>query len=379
MQLRGFKTAAICMPDRNFLDRLAALLPDIAANAASLDETRHFPRADFEALTAAGLLRASVPESHGGFGFGAGIEGADLLRRLLVSLGEANLAVARLYEAHVNAIQLVFRYGNEALKRRCAADAAENHLFALWVTDPHGGALRLRGAGDDWVLEGAKAFCSGAGAASRALVTAATPTGGSQMLIVNLAQARVMESSIRLAGMRAAVTGSVDFSGVPVSQADFLGEEGDYLREPVFSAGAWRSSAGALGGLTALVNLHRREIRDRQRDSDSQQRARFGQLILAYETARLWMVRAARRACLEDGPPTEIVAYINLARLAVEAACLDAMRLTQRSLGLGAFIAGHPAERICRDLSVFLRQPAPDETLDKAAAYYFSAGLSERE
>jgi hypothetical protein len=51
------------------------------------------------------------------------------------------------------------------------------------------------------------------------------------------------------------------------------------------------------------------------------------------------------------------------------------MRLTQRGLGLGAFMAGHPAERICRDLATYLRQPAPDETLVKAADHYFHASL----
>jgi len=194
---------------------------------------------------------------------------------------------------------------------------------------------------------------------------------------VKLAQARLRPSEIRLAGMRAAVTGAMDFTGIAVSPADFLGREGDYLREPVFSAGAWRGSAGALGGLTALVKLHRAEILRRRRGSCPHQRARFGQLLIAHETASLWLARAARRACLEDGPAAEIVAYVNLARLAIEAACLDAMRLTQRSLGLGGFMAGNPAERICRDLAVFLRQPAPDETLDKAAAHYFAAGLDD--
>jgi alkylation response protein AidB-like acyl-CoA dehydrogenase len=198
------------------------------------------------------------------------------------------------------------------------------------------------------------------------------------MLIVDVEHARVVPSGIKLSGMRAAITGSVDFSGMPVSRADLLGAEGDYLREPVFSAGAWRGSAAALGGLIALVEQHRREIAARRRDADPHQRARFGQLLITNETARLWMQQAASRACLEDGSAAQIVAYVNLARIAVETACLDAMRLTQRSLGLGAFIAGHPAERICRDLAVFLRQPAPDETLDKAAAYYFDADLPGR-
>jgi len=230
--------------------------------------------------------------------------------------------------------------------------------------------------GPDMVLRGAKEFCSGAGAATRALITTATPAGA-QMLVLPLSDARVIPSFIRLAGMRAAITGSVDFSGIAVSPADFLGGPEDYLREPIFSAGAWRGSAAAFGGLMALVNLHRTEMRDRKRDSDPHQRARFGQLLIVHETARLWLTQAARRGCVEDGPAAEIVAYVNLARLAIEAACLEGMRLTQRGLGLGAFIAGHPAERICRDLAVFLRQPAPDETLDKAAAYFFSSGLPE--
>jgi hypothetical protein len=36
---------------------------------------------------------------------------------------------------------------------------------------------------------------------------------------------------------------------------------------------------------------------------------------------------------------------------------------------------GHPAERVARDLAVFLRQPAPDETLANAAQYYFAQAL----
>jgi alkylation response protein AidB-like acyl-CoA dehydrogenase len=362
------------MPADALFAVLASLRPDMFARAARLDGSPAFPQDDFTPLIEAGLLRATLPKETGGFGLGHGEDGAHALLRLLARLGEASLPLARLYEAHVNALQLALRYGDVDLAERCTGDARGAKMFALWVTDPHGGALRLHGGGDAFVLDGTKDFCSGAGAVQRALITARTQTGV-QMLIVNVERARVAPSGIKLVGMRAAVTGSVDFSGMPVSRADFLGAEGDYLREPVFSAGAWRGSAGAFGGLTALVELHRREILRRARESDPHQRARFGQLLIAYETARLWMEQAARRACLEDGPAEEIVAYVNLARLAVESACLDAMRLTQRSLGLGAFIAGHPAERICRDLAVFLRQPAPDETLDKAAGHYFTAGL----
>ena len=71
----------------------------------------------------------------------------------------------------------------------------------------------------------------------------------------------------------------------------------------------------------------------------------------------------------------EAVAYVNLARTAIEAACLDAMRDIQRSLGLSAFMQGSQAERIARDLSTYLRQPAPDEVLVEAAGYFISQGM----
>ena len=275
----------------------------------------------------------------------------------------------------MNALQLIERYSTPALAAGAARDAASGHLFALWVTDPWDSKLALRPSGSGFVLEGGKAFCSGAGRATRALITAANNTE-TRMLVVALEPGtRVVPAKIKLNGMRAAITGSVDFSGMTVRPDALLGADGDYLREPVFSAGAWRGSAAALGGLKALLDLHRDELRNRHRDVDPHQRARFGQLLIAFETANLWMREAALRGCLEDLPAEEVVAYINLARIAVEAACLDALRLTQRSLGLNAFISGSQAELLCRDLATYLRQPAPDETLDKAAEYYFRAPL----
>jgi len=354
-----------------FLETIAAQIPVLQAEAAEVDARAAFPRGSFDRLIGCGLLTATLPVAQGGLGFGTDTEGAEGLLQLFVLLGQGSLAVARLYEAHVNALQLVLRYGSAPLAARVAADAARGHLFALWVTDPPAARLAAKPVPSGYVLDGGKAFCSGAGIATRALITADTDEG-TRMLIVGVEpDTRVLPSDIKLSGMRAAITGSMDFTGMAVAPEAFVGAAGDYLREPLFSAGAWRGSAGALGGLVALVDLHRGEILHRHRDRDPHQRARFGQLMIVLESARLWMQGAARRGCVEDGPPEEIVAYVNLARLAVEAACLEAMRLTQRSLGLSAFIAGHPAERLCRDLATYLRQPAPDETLDIAARYYF--------
>ena len=153
--------------------------------------------------------------------------------------------------------------------------------------------------------------------------------------------------------MRAAITGAVDFTGCIAPTDALLGEPGDYLREPVFSAGAWRSSAVAFGGLRSLLDLTTTQLDAAGRLDDPHQRERLGGAIIACETSRLWIRRAARIA---ENPLTDwghSVAYTGLARIAVENACLDAMRLVQRSLGLSAFRRGNPVERICRDLATF--------------------------
>lgn len=361
-------------PREALLHGVTSMIPVIQANADVLDAAVQFPQTELAALRGVGLLTATLPEYAGGLGFGHGPEGALHLARLLGLIAEANLSLARIYEAHVNALQLILRYGSEGQAEEAAAAARQGHLFALWVTDGPG----CQGATweADGRIVGGKAFCSAAGFATRAVITVETPEG-THMALIEVPPGREAESKIRLAGMRAAKTGSMDFTGLTLRREELLGEIGDYLREPLFSAGAWRGSAAALGGMNALLSLHRGEILARKRDGDPHQRARFGQLLMAYETVRLWVEQAALRACLEDRPAEEIVAYVNLARLAVEAACLDAIGLSQRSLGLSAFAAGSAVERVCRDLSTYLRQPAPDETLDKAAAHYLLHGVAQ--
>jgi len=170
--------------------------------------------------------------------------------------------------------------------------------------------------------------------------------------------------------MRAAVTGEVDFTGCETSTAALLGQPGDYLREPDFSAGAWRGSAVALGGLIALLDHGLTQLRQTGRFDSPHAQTRMATAIIARETSRLWVVAASRAA--EDPTATTgtRTAVVGLARIAVETACLDAMRLTQRSLGLSCFRQGNPVELICRDLSTYLRQPAPDEVLTESAAWF---------
>jgi alkylation response protein AidB-like acyl-CoA dehydrogenase len=171
--------------------------------------------------------------------------------------------------------------------------------------------------------------------------------------------------------MRASATGAVDFSGVAVERNEIVGGDGDYERQPAFSGGAWRFAAVHLGGMERLFDLLREHLRRTGRGGDPHQAARLGQAAIATETARLWVERAA--AIAEEAPEArsaeQIVAYVNLARLAVERAGLDLMELVHRSVGLQGFMRPNPIERFARDLATYLRQPGPDRALTSAAEW----------
>ena len=335
------------------------------ARASAYDEDGAYPAADVTALHESGLLTAILPVNYGGTGL-LGLSLSEVLR----SIGSGSLPLGRLFEGHVNAVELVVRYGDHQRVQLVAEEARAGKLFGVWNTDDSNGLRLIHRHGRYW-LEGRKVMASGAGHIERPLVTATDENGRRLMVLPKLDPGRADLSGWTAQGMRASATGAVDFTGTEIEPIEIVGREGDYERQPWFSAGAWRFAAVHLGGMERLFDLLRRHLQETNRGQDPHQAARMGGAAMAIETARLWVTQAATiaEAPLGSRAPEQLVAYVNLARLAVEAAALDLMRLVQRSVGLQAFLRPNPIERISRDLATYLRQPAPDRALTDAAAW----------
>ena len=341
------------------MQQVATMVPTMQARAMALDRDALFPTDDFADLLACGATRASVPAEFGGSGWGTSPDGGAPLCALLRLVGQGNMAVGRLLEAHVNALKLLFRDADPALRQRVAHEVGQGALFGLWVTDPPDGMLRLR----EGRLSGRKQFCSGAGHVTRAVVTAIDPAQQVRLVHVRVGPEIVVAPlGAGLSGMRAATTRQAIFHDAP---GTMFGTADAYLHEPDFSCGAWRTSAVTLGGLETLEAEMRRQLVARDRASDPHQMARIGQAQLAVESARLWMKQASVRA--EQASGRDDVAYVGLARLAVERAGFEMIELAQRALGVAALMRGNPVERLVRDLATYLRQPAGDAVLTDAA------------
>lgn len=337
------------------------------------DQDAAFPVADIAALATAGLLAAPLPPDLGGVGLGTAPAGtracADVLRRI----GRASLVLGRLYEGHVNALRLVLGHAGATTRIESAAAAHAGTLFAVWNTDPPDAApLRVAIEAGCLRLTGRKVLCSGAGHVGQSLVTARDGDAVRLVLVPLAPGERHDLSGWTAQGMRASATGTLDFTGLELPLSALVGDPDAYARQPDFSAGAWRFAAVQTGGVEALADALRQHHRRTGRGGDALQAARFGELALAAQTARLWVEAAAARAeALDAGDGA--VAFVNLARTAVERAAMDAIALTQRSIGLPAMLRPHDAERIARDLATYIRQPAPDRALGAAAAHVLAA------
>ena len=106
---------------------------------------------------------------------GAGLTGL-CLSEVLRSIGSGSLPLGRLFEGHVNALELVLRYGTDRPVELVAEEARAGKFFGVWNTDDANGLRLIHRHGRSW-LEGRKILASGAGHIERPLVTATDENG----------------------------------------------------------------------------------------------------------------------------------------------------------------------------------------------------------
>lgn len=348
-------------PPAVVLERLAEAVATIQSRAAALDRDPGFPGEDMALLRQIGALEVFA---------GPAPKPMQLMQALRL-VGRANLSLGRLFEGHINGARLVAWYGDEAQRRRLARDLAEGAVFGVWNTEPTPGVRIVRGASGE-VLAGCKSYASGAGGIDRAIVTALDASGARRMILVDGADpARADPSAWRVRGMKATLSGLYHLDGAPVNAETLVGGADDYQREPRFTAGAWRFTAVQLGGVERILGLIRDHLIAVPDHGNMVHRARFASAVTATRSAWLWVREAAMRAESADAGPAEI-ALVLMTRGVVERAGLEVMEAAARLIGTRAFFEDHPVDLACRDLALYLRQPAPDQAVDRAAEAFLA-------
>ena len=344
-----------------------------AAHAGVVDAEARFPAEEFGWIAEAGLLAAPLAPALGGPGLGS-VPGqtADLLT-LLRHIGRGSLPVGRVYEGHINALLLVQTFGTPEQQARWAADARDDRrLFSVWNTEGADGVKLCPLPDGRYRIEGAKTFASGAHFVTRPLISGTLPDGGWQMLILpteRLPKAEADPSFWKPLGMRPTASVHMDFTGLEVGPEDLLGAPGDYYQQPAFSGGGIRFMAVQLGGAQAILVATRDFLRGLGRTGDAFQRDRAGRMAMLIESGRLWLDAAGAFVDRPGVTPDAVIAYTGQARAVVEEACLEVMRLAEKSVGARGLLCPLPLERMHRDLTLYLRQGGADAALPEAGRY----------
>lgn len=356
------------------LDAAREVAAGAAERAPEADRPGGFPAADVQALREAGLLVAPLRPADGGVGLGSERGSLHALLTVLRTVGRGSLPLGRLYEGHVNALLLIDQYATDAQRQRWAADAQEGHLFGVWNTEVPSDGVRYARDGDAVRVEGAKTFATGCAHVTRPLVPGALGDGW-QMAVLPTDQFETVDQpeTWRAEGMRASMSGRVDFSGAVLGADVLVGAPGDYLREPEFTGGSVRFAAVQLGGADALAHAMAEHLRQLNRTDHPTQRIRAGEVATLVETGALWLLGASR---LLDPPagtpdPAAVRAYAQMARTAIEHVCLGVMERADRAVGARGLGQPGVLERVGRDLRLYLRQPNPDGAVEAAGAYAF--------
>ena len=273
----------------------------------------------------------------------------------LAGLCELDVVAGRLAEAHTDAVAILAELGGPP--------ARAGRLWGVWAAEAPDASVQAHHDGDLVSLSGTKAWCSGAGLCSDALVTARTATGSRGLYAVDLQApgAQPLPSGWRNAGMADSDTRSVQFTAAP---ATLVGKPGDYLRRSGFWHGAAGVGACWLGAARAVAApLYRIVAEQNERhDAEPYAAAHLGAVDAALAAAQALLACTAEQVDADPHSDRGEVAARRL-RATVEVAVDEAIGRTARALGPAplALDAAH-AHRVA-DLTMYVRQSHAEKDL----------------
>ena len=304
--------------------------------------------------------------------------GATLLRwQALAAVARHDLALAKLYEGHTDALAILAEFG--------MAQLSDDSIWGVWAAEsPQGRAwLRWDSESAQHRLEGDKFWCSGAAAVTHGLLTAWVE-GESQPQLVSVEMNQpgisIDASAWQAVGMAGSTSVDLHFT---CAVARPVGRPGQYLSR----AGFWHGGAGIaacwFGGAQGIADaLHRSVADDRSREQGPNdfKRAACGRVDLELRTTAALLREVAawidahpsanetahERAHAQAQAQAQAHAHAHAhaqalrARLAAEACARRVLEEAGRALGATPFCRDAKFARAAADLPVFIRQSHGD-------------------
>jgi len=328
-------------------------------------EREEFPYEIVAKMGRMGVFGLPFPEEHGGMG-------GDYFALCLAieELARVDSSVAVTVEAGVSLGAMpIYRFGSEEQKRRwLPALCAGEKLGAFGLTEPGGGTdagatmTTARREGDEWVINGSKAFITNSGTDITSLVTVTAVTGRdgdrkqiSTIIVPAGTPGFTVSKKYSKVGWNASDTRELSFDDCRVPLENLLGAEGRGYAQflSILDEGRVAIAALSVGLAQGCVDECLRYVGER---------SAFGQTIGSYQaiqfkiadmearahTARLAYYAAAAK--LVRGEPFKKEAAI--AKLVASNAAMDNARDATQIFGGYGFMNEFPVGRFYRDAKI---------------------------
>ena len=335
---------------------------ELAPHSAEWDETKHFPVDVMRQAAEMGFCGIYTGEEHGGMALGR-VESAVIFEEL----SRGDVSTAAFISIHNMATWMIDSVGSAELRARYVPQLVTMEKIASYcLTEPGSGsdaaALRTTAVrdGDHYVLNGSKAFISGAGTSDVYVVMARTGTDGpkgiSTFVVDKDAPGLSFGGQERKMGWNSQPTAIVQFDDCRVPAENLMGQEGHGFRYAMMGldGGRLNIAACSLGGARLALETAQDYVASRKQfgkpigDFQNTQ-FKLADMATQLEAARLMVLRGAW--AIDTNHPEKTKWCAMAKRLATDACFQIADEALQLHGGYG-YLKDYPLERIVRDLRV---------------------------
>ncbi|MFW5475013.1 acyl-CoA dehydrogenase family protein [Knoellia sp. CPCC 206450] len=357
---------------RDFAER------EVEPHVAQWDRDAHFPTDLVPKMGDLGLFGLVVPEELGG---SLDPEEGGAFTSLCVAieeLGRVDQSIGITLSAGVGlGINPILSYGTDEQKQQWLPDlVAGRALAGFGLTEPDAGsdagATRTKAVrdGDEWVVDGAKAFITNSGTDITSVVTVTARTGTddkgrpeiSAIMIPSGTPGFTVEEPYHKLGWHISDTHGLSFAGARVPAANLLGEQGSGFKQFLKTLDDGRIAISALA-----LGLIERMLAESTAYASS--RTAFGKpiavnqgisfqladLAVMAETSRVLTYKAAWLKDEHDAgrrSVAEVKKAAAIAKLYTSEAAVSATRIATQVFGGNGFMEEYPVARFYRDAKI---------------------------
>lgn len=335
---------------------------ELKPHAAEWDEHKHFPVDVIKKSAELGLAGIYTREDVGGSGLGR-LDAALIFE----ALSEGCTSTAAFISIHNMCCWMIDSFGSEELRQKYCPKLTSMEMIASYcLTEPGSGsdaaALKTKAVkdGDHYVLNGSKAFISGAGTSDLYVVMVRTgedgPKGVSTVLVEKDTPGISFGAQERKMGWHSQPTAIVTFEDCRIPVSNRVGDEGEGFRFAMMGLDGGRLNIAACslgtanGALKAALDYtNERQAFGKRLNQQQALQFKLADMATELEAARIMLYQAAWKL---DHKTPDATRHCAMAKRFVTDTGFNVVNDALQMHGGYGYLKDYPLERNLRDVRV---------------------------